>query len=134
MENFRRMARDFEAAGALTVVRDGAGLVAAWRRLLDRPGEAAEQGRRGREMVDRSRGAVERSVELLRQVVDLAVPPVTANPTGCADAPAGTTGCADAPAGTTGCADAPVGTTGCADAPAGTTGCAGAPAGTPDPD
>ena len=114
MENFRRIARDFEAAGALTVVRDGAGLVSAWRRLLDRPAEAAEQGRRGREMVDRSRGAVERSVELLRQVVDLSVPPVTANPTGCADAPAGTTGCADAPAGTTGCA--------------------GAPAGTPDPD
>ena len=100
MENFRRIARDFEAAGALTVVRDGAGLASAWRRLLDRPGEAAEQGRRGREMVDRNRGAVERSVELLRQVVDLSVAPVAANPTGCADAPADPTGCAGAPAGT----------------------------------
>ena len=44
---------------------------AAWRRLIDRPLEAAEQGRRAREMVDRNRGAVERSVELLGQLVDL---------------------------------------------------------------
>ncbi len=71
MENFRRVARDFEAADALTVVRDGEALTAAWRRLIDRPLEAAEQGRRAREMVDRNRGAVERSVELLGQLVDL---------------------------------------------------------------
>ena len=110
MENFRRIARDFETAGALTVVRDGAGLVSAWRRLLDQPGEAAEQGRRGREMVDRNRGAVERSVELLRQVVDLSVPPVTANPTGCAGAPAGTgrdAGKQRARTSATGCAGTP---------------------------
>ena len=71
MENFRRMADDFEAAGALTVVGDGDALTSAWRRLLDRPGEAAEQGRRGLEIVDRNRGAVERSVKLLGELVDL---------------------------------------------------------------
>ena len=71
MENFRRMAGDFEAAGALTVVGDGEALTSAWRRLLDRPGEAADQGRRGRAIVDRNRGAVERSVELLGELVDL---------------------------------------------------------------
>ena len=71
MENFRRVARDFEAADALTVVRDGEALTAAWRRLIDRPLEAAEQGRRAREIVDHNRGAVERSVELLGQLVDL---------------------------------------------------------------
>ena len=71
MENFRRIARDFEAADALTVVRDGEALTAAWLRLLDRPLEAAEQGRRAREMVDQNRGAVERSVELLGRLVDL---------------------------------------------------------------
>ncbi len=71
MENFRRMADDFEAAGALAVVRDGEALTSAWRRLLDRPGEAAEQGRRGLEIVDRNRGAVKRSVELLGELVDL---------------------------------------------------------------
>ncbi len=71
MENFRRMADDFEAAGALAVVGDGEALTSAWRRLLEQPGEAAEQGRRGLEIVDRNRGAVKRSVELLGELVDL---------------------------------------------------------------
>ena len=71
MENFRRMADDFEAAGALTVVRDGEALASSWRRLLERPGEATEQGRRGLEIVDRNRGAVKRSVQLLSELVDL---------------------------------------------------------------
>ena len=71
MENFRRMADDFEAAGALTVVRDGDALASSWRRLLDGPGEATEQGRRGLEIVDRNRGAVKRSVQLLSELVDL---------------------------------------------------------------
>ncbi len=82
MENFRRIARDFEAAGALTVVRDGQALTRAWRQVLDRPDDAAERGARGLVLVDRNRGAVERSVELLRQVVDLSVPPAAADPTG----------------------------------------------------
>ncbi len=80
MENFRRIARDFEAAGALTVVRDGQALIRAWRQVLDRPDDAAERGARGLELVDRNRGAVERSVELLRQVVDLSVPPAAGTP------------------------------------------------------
>ena len=71
MENFRRMADDFKAAGALAVVRDGEALTSAWRRLLDGPAEAAGQGRRGLEIVDRNRGAVKRSVELLGELVDL---------------------------------------------------------------
>ena len=71
MENFRRMARDLEAADGLTLAADGEALTEAWRRLLDRPDEAAEQGRRGLAVVDRNRGAVERSVELLSELVDL---------------------------------------------------------------
>ncbi len=71
MENFRRMADDFEAARALTVVGGGEALAEAWRRLLNRPVEAVEQGRRGLEIVSRSRGAVERSVRLLGDLVDL---------------------------------------------------------------
>ena len=90
MENFRRIARDFDAADAVTVAGDGGALTRAWRDCLDRPDEAAEQGRRGLAIVDRNRGAVERSVELLRQVVDLSVPPAMANPTGCAGVSAGT--------------------------------------------
>lgn len=71
MENFRRMADDFEAAEALTVVGSGEALATAWRRLLDRPAETVEQGRRGLDLVNRSRGAVERSVRLLGDLVDL---------------------------------------------------------------
>ena len=71
MENFRRIARDFEAEGGLTVTGDGEALSRAWRRFLNRPDEAAEQGRRGRAIVNRSRGAVERSVDLLSGLVDL---------------------------------------------------------------
>ena len=72
MENFRSMADDFVTAGGLTVVPDGDALAAAWRRLLDHPDEAAEQGRAGRELVDRNRGAVERSHRLLAELVELA--------------------------------------------------------------
>lgn len=90
MENFRRIARDFEAAGALAVVRDGQALTRAWRQVLDRPDDAAERGARGLALVDRNRGAVERSVELLRQVVDLSVPPAAADPTGRAGVSTGT--------------------------------------------
>ena len=71
MENFRRIARDLEAADGVALAVDGEGLTEAWRRLLDRPHEAAAQGRRGLAIVDRNRGAVERSVELLSELVDL---------------------------------------------------------------
>lgn len=71
MENFRRIARDLEAADGVTLAADGQALTEAWRRLLDRPEEAAAQGRRGLAIVDRNRGAVERSVELLSELVDL---------------------------------------------------------------
>lgn len=71
MENFRRIARDFEAEGGLTVTGDGEALSRAWKRFLDRPEEAAAQGRRGRAIVNRNRGAVERSVDLLSGLVDL---------------------------------------------------------------
>ncbi len=90
MENFRRIARDFEAAGALTVVRDGQALTRAWRQILDRPDDAAQRGARGLALVDRNRGAVARSVELLRQVVDLSVPPAAADPVGRAGVSTGT--------------------------------------------
>ncbi len=90
MENFRRIARDFEAAGALAVVRDGQALTRAWRQALDRPDDSAERGARGLALVDRNRGAVERSVELLRQVVDLSVPRADTDPTGRAGVSTGT--------------------------------------------
>ena len=71
MENFRRIARDLEAADGVTVAADGEALTEAWRRCLDDPAGAAEQGGRGLAVVDRNRGAVKRSVELLSELVDL---------------------------------------------------------------
>ncbi|MYJ26774.1 MAG: 3-deoxy-D-manno-octulosonic acid transferase, partial [Holophagales bacterium] len=71
MENFRRIARDLEVADGVTLAADGEALTEAWRRFLDHPREATEQGRRGLAIVDRNRGAVERSVELLSELVDL---------------------------------------------------------------
>ncbi len=71
MQNFRRIALDFQAADALAVAPDGPALTHAWQHLLDRPDQAAEQGMRGLALVDRNRGAVERSAALLGEVVDL---------------------------------------------------------------
>lgn len=71
MENFRRIARDLESANGVTLATDGEALTEAWRRFLDHPDEAAGQGGRGLAIVDRNRGAVERSVELLSELVDL---------------------------------------------------------------
>ena len=71
MGNFRRIARDFKGADALTTVVDGEALTLAWRRFLDQPDEASEQGRRGRAIVEANRGAVERSVDLMAGLVDL---------------------------------------------------------------
>ena len=66
-----KTARDLQIADGLTLAADGEALTEAWRHLLDRPEQAAEQGRRGLAIVDRNRGAVERSVELLSELVDL---------------------------------------------------------------
>jgi len=69
MENFRQVAEDFDRAGAWGRVADAAGLAAAWGRWLDRPEEARELGRRGRELVERNRGALAKTVEMLRPLL-----------------------------------------------------------------
>jgi len=65
MENFRDMARIFEHRNAWRRVNDATGLGAVWREWLLDPSAATAQGRRGRELVDENRGAIDRTLELL---------------------------------------------------------------------
>jgi 3-deoxy-D-manno-octulosonic-acid transferase len=66
MDNFREMADEFDREGAWTRVADGAALGAFLRRCLDEPEAARELGARGRALIERNRGALERTLELLR--------------------------------------------------------------------
>jgi 3-deoxy-D-manno-octulosonic-acid transferase len=62
MENFSDIARDFLAAGAAVEVADGAGLAAAWARLLEDVAERERMGRAARELVERNAGATGRAL------------------------------------------------------------------------
>jgi 3-deoxy-D-manno-octulosonic-acid transferase len=65
MENFQEIADEFRGEGALVQVGDAAGLAREVVRLLqDAPGRE-EMGRRARALVDRNRGALQRTVDAL---------------------------------------------------------------------
>lgn len=64
MEHFAEVLEDFRAADAVVQVADVAGLGAAVERLLASPEARAELGRRAREVVSRSSGALERTLDL----------------------------------------------------------------------
>jgi 3-deoxy-D-manno-octulosonic-acid transferase len=65
MENFREIADQFDRAGAWERVDGPAGLAESWRRWLDEPELARRAGRKGEELVERNRGALERTLGLL---------------------------------------------------------------------
>jgi len=65
LENFPGVADDFRQADALVQVEDEDGLREAVRMLLDDPERRAAYGRRARELVERKRGVVAASVEML---------------------------------------------------------------------
>jgi len=69
MENFREMSGKFLAAGAAIQVKSPEGLGAAWGSLFRDPERAERMGACARELVDRNRGATERVLEQLQQVV-----------------------------------------------------------------
>jgi 3-deoxy-D-manno-octulosonic-acid transferase len=71
MENFREIATHFDNAGAWVRVESAEDLAAAWRGWLDDPTAAAAVGERARLLVAEHRGALERTVDLLRSVVPL---------------------------------------------------------------
>jgi len=68
MENFRQIAREFDQDGAWARVGSPAELAAAWGRWLDQPDEAERVGGKGRALIDRNRGAAERTVAMLNEL------------------------------------------------------------------
>ena len=69
MENFREIAETFDREGAWRRVRDADELADAWAGWLDDPGAASALGARGRALLEANRGALERTLELLRPLL-----------------------------------------------------------------
>ena len=69
MENFREMSAKFLAAGAAIQVKSPQELGAAWGSMLHDPEKAACMGACARELVDRNRGATERVLQHIEQLV-----------------------------------------------------------------
>jgi 3-deoxy-D-manno-octulosonic-acid transferase len=65
MANFREIAAAFDRERAWARVADAAELAAVWKRWLLDPGEAAEIGRRGRDLIDAHRGALGRTLAIV---------------------------------------------------------------------
>jgi 3-deoxy-D-manno-octulosonic-acid transferase len=65
MENFQEIADEFRGEGALVQVGDAAGLAREVVRLLQDPPGREDLGRRARALVDRNRGALQRTVDAL---------------------------------------------------------------------
>lgn len=74
MENFRDIAAQFLAAGAGLQLRDAGELTGALRALLIAPEKAAEMGRRGRSLLEANRGATERVVNAIGELLQPARP------------------------------------------------------------
>jgi 3-deoxy-D-manno-octulosonic-acid transferase len=69
MENFRQIAEDFDCAAAWERAADAAALGAIWRRWLDDPATAHEIGERAAALVESNRGALARTLEVLREAM-----------------------------------------------------------------
>jgi 3-deoxy-D-manno-octulosonic-acid transferase len=69
MENFREIAHAFDGASAWRRASDAATLAAAWGDWLANPELAREVGARGRALVEANRGALERTLALIRPLL-----------------------------------------------------------------
>lgn len=69
MENFREMAGKFLAAGAAIQVKNPKELDAAWRNVLSDAQNANRMGACARELVDQNRGATDRVLEQLENIL-----------------------------------------------------------------
>ena len=67
MENFRDMAAELDRDGAWVRACDAHELAAVWNRWLADPDAAREVGRRGATVVERNRGALERTLAMLAE-------------------------------------------------------------------
>jgi 3-deoxy-D-manno-octulosonic-acid transferase len=75
MENFRDMAAALDAAEAWRRVAGADGLAAVWRSWLDDPRAARETGRRALALIEKNRGALAATLDLLAPWVARAVNP-----------------------------------------------------------
>lgn len=69
MHNFRDMAEQFDRARAWRRVADADELARVWAEWIDDPDAAREQGRRALALLEENRGALERTLEMLRPAV-----------------------------------------------------------------
>lgn len=74
MHNFADMARRFDSSAAWRRVADAADLGAAFRSWLDSPATARDLGRSGAALVEENRGAVARTIELIRPLLQASSP------------------------------------------------------------
>ena len=65
MENFQEIETVFDAAAAWERVENAEQLARCWANWLDRSENASEVGKRGSELVNRHRGALARTLELI---------------------------------------------------------------------
>jgi 3-deoxy-D-manno-octulosonic-acid transferase len=72
MENFRAMGEQFDRARAWQRVDDADSLARLWRAWIEDPAGAETVGRRASELVERNRGAVDRTLALISPVLDAA--------------------------------------------------------------
>ena len=70
MDNFREMARQFDQADAWRRVATGAELGSVWKQWLINPEPARRLGERAAELVASNQGALDRTVKLLRAVIE----------------------------------------------------------------
>jgi 3-deoxy-D-manno-octulosonic-acid transferase len=71
MENFRDMAAEFDRVRAWRRVEGADELAAAWGEWLDDPAAAREIGGRSRRLLEENRGALERTLAMLGEVIPL---------------------------------------------------------------
>lgn len=69
MDNFREMAEDFDRRRAWRRVASASELADVWAGWLDDPAAAREVGDRGKRLVEANRGALRKTVELLRPIL-----------------------------------------------------------------
>ena len=74
MHNFRDMAEQFDRAKAWRRVADAGELAAAWDEWIGDPAAAREQGNRGLRLLEENRGALARTIEMLKPILNTLVP------------------------------------------------------------
>jgi len=70
MHNFREMAEAFDRVRAWRRVKDSRELATVWREWLGNSAAARETGERGLRLVEENRGALARTVEMLKPVLE----------------------------------------------------------------